>query len=164
MSTHSHLLKALTNNTLWPQNKWFHCRVLKKEKKRCLSSFAGVAAGYRAAGPSEVQRGNLTGHAHAWTSTQVCGTIGSAGGRWPFALCMYERGSCRILSKTKWAVKIATKEDNLSGLWFSVDCEKWAWAAGKLSCVILALIAPIKIERRRSFLLRTPRAHVPFKS
>lgn len=37
-----------------------------------------------------------------------------------------EWGSRSVRSKTKPAVKIVTKGDNLSGLRFSVECEKWA--------------------------------------
>lgn len=44
---------------------------------------------------------------------------------WPLTLRM-NGGSRSVRSKTKPAVKIVTKGDNLSGLRFSVECEKWA--------------------------------------
>lgn len=56
MLTPSHLLNALTNNTLWPRNKWFHIRVFKKKKEEEVFEFVcrrgcGVSCGRAIGGP-----------------------------------------------------------------------------------------------------------------
>lgn len=56
MLTLRHLFSALTANTLWP-----HTVGCKQNDGEC----SGFACGHATKGPSEVLRGNLTGHAHA---------------------------------------------------------------------------------------------------
>lgn len=68
----------------------------------------------------------------------------------PFVFRLYDGRGCRILSKTTWALKIGTKDDNLSGLWFCVECEKLARAEGKAVMCHLDPYSPIKVEWRRA--------------
>lgn len=57
-------------------------------------------------------------------------------------VCMKEGAAVFFPPSTNGAGNVATKDGNLSSLWFSAECEKIGLMTGKLSCVISALIVP----------------------
>ncbi len=113
---------------------------------------AGVAVGCHTEGPSEVQRANLPGHAHACTITSVCGTMWSPGGRWPFFFMRVWKKERPYSARNKMSSENGDKGRQFVKLvvfW-------WMWEMGpeqQESCHVsyLGPSSAIKVEWTRSF-------------